>query len=361
MLSALNIYERPEGQRFWVVRCHGGRYYDHFVEGSLIGISHLDLLGLDETGKNTYNLDIDKLREKLSKAYKKSSYSTTRLTSHINQVSTFIKEINIGDIVMTIGHSEIKIGRIVGNPIINRKKIEVISDPQAGQGEIMFADLRRKVCWGPGVNRDILPYGLLRSLRANQAVFNIDTHWEYVYHLIYPFFRYKDSVYFTTNIKQKQSIDGFSVGQFFKLISELEIITGALEESGINIDYLKNNYNSIVEDYILHNKLSLTAKGQFASEGSAYFKLSKKTIRNLTIFYMLYSAIFGSTKLGWDGVVDLKTREKIYQFLGEKFKQNHVDLLRERLQLGVPEYNTKSLEDDSHDNDNAIEPKVIKI
>lgn len=44
MTEDIKIFERPDNQRYWVVRSHGGAYFDHFFRASIIAISHLDWL-----------------------------------------------------------------------------------------------------------------------------------------------------------------------------------------------------------------------------------------------------------------------------------------------------------------------------
>lgn len=50
----IGVFERPENQRYWVVRAQGGDYIDHFRQAGTVAIGHLDELGLPNSNHQPF-------------------------------------------------------------------------------------------------------------------------------------------------------------------------------------------------------------------------------------------------------------------------------------------------------------------
>ena len=79
------------------------------------------------------------------------------------------------------------------------------------------------------------------------------------------------------------------------------------------------------------------------------------------MFFFAYSAVFGSDKLGWDGILDLETRQNIYAFVSDRLDINHGDMMKNNLELSLPDFNTQALEDPSQDGVSEIKTETITI
>lgn len=351
------IFERPEYQRYWVVRANGSIYYKHFLDYSLIACGHLDPLRLPDSYGYPFSPDISDLKKKFEKYHTSLKRSRPQISSRFNQIKSFVYDMKPGDWVMTVGGYEIRLGRIVGRPYINKKPLDVIYDKERDYKVTMESNLRRKVVWGPKFSRSRVPYAIGQSLKANQAIFNIDDHWEALYHVIYPFFRSGPKLYFSANIEQKEDIDNFSLSHFFSLLSEFEIISRSFDEFD---DFLKLSFEDIVSKFMASQQFSLTSKAHFMSDGSIWGALTidPKFGKKVLIFYIAFSAFFGSDILGWDGLVDLETRHKIRDIVLERVEAHHGQMIKEQLKLIRPDYDTFALEDESNDLENDIPQKT---
>ncbi len=110
------IQDVPRDKKFWVVRSgDGGIYYDHFLQNSIVAIGHIDELDYGEIALKDEKL-VDELviRYKQSLLMKKEPLAS--VTNRTGQVLRFIKDISIGDYVMTMDSKRIAVGVITSDP-----------------------------------------------------------------------------------------------------------------------------------------------------------------------------------------------------------------------------------------------------
>ena len=74
------VYEKPEGQRIWVVRASGGTYVQHFKKAGIAAIGHLDDLDLSDNLIPS-ELDMGLIEKSLQRD---PDASRSQVTSHIN-------------------------------------------------------------------------------------------------------------------------------------------------------------------------------------------------------------------------------------------------------------------------------------
>lgn len=219
------LVERPEGQRVWVVRASGGAYLGHFSEHNLIAIGHVDVLQLSEGPISSATLD--QLQKSLQKSDPERAKSS--VSSHVNQVRTFVSLIKRDDLVVTVNSDRLSVGRVTGEAYINHKPLKI------ERGEDVFEmrhNVRRSVVWGPSIPRKSVPATLEMTMLAHQTVFNIDDYWDSVYHLLYPCFHFDGKLYLSANINQTNALDNFSLSQFFLLLSGIEIMAKEMSSDG---------------------------------------------------------------------------------------------------------------------------------
>lgn len=348
----IQIIEKPEGQRYWVVRAQGGDYVQHFRQGSTIAIAHLNPLNLPDEGNTPFVPELSELKKTIfvNEARAGATAWKYRAQTRYGQVRTFVADMAIGDLVVTIDSSRLMVGRIVGHPKIDTVPVRVVHDPIENHYTEMAFDLRRDVNWGPVIKRAHLPTAMKRSISARQTVFNIDNYWESLYHLLYPVFVHNNQLYLSTRIEQKEPISNFSISLLLLVLTELEVFSRASEALSVKgmIDF-QELFNTFLEndDFIL----STTA--EFMSPGSIWSQLgfSDKEGKGIVIGALLFGAIFG-VELGpikIDGVIHKELREQILESFNKRLEIHNVEGIRERLDLRIPNFNTRPLEDSSND------------
>lgn len=348
----MNIYEVPKERRYWVVRAESGRYYDHFIKNNLIALGHLNVLSLPDTPEGKiFNPNAGELTDSFKLYYQNKKEAKKQASSHLAQIKSFTYDMSVGDWVLTVGNNAIRFGRITSSPYINKNTLTVTYGEVGGNGRNVDMDfnLRREVQWGPKLLRNSLPYGLLRSLKANQTLFCVDSNWEAIYHSIYPAFRFENKLYLSAKITTKEKIKNYSITSFFKLLNEIEVI-GKQFSLGESLD----DFDEIFEKYIESDELSITTKAQFYSPGEIWNTItalgSNISLDNWATYTVAaYSMLFGNQKLGFDGLIDLETRKKIWEIVIERIKKNGTEKLLDSLQLEIPKEDTSKLESTKSD------------
>ena len=317
------IIRRPKNQRIWLVRAEGGTLLGNFRKGEVIALGHIDKLALKEDVTTPFIPDQEDLCSKIQRIYKDDELNERSFKSHYNQILRFIYEIKAGDIVVTPDEpyfSRLHLGRVTGLPRVNKKPIEVVKDIHTGRSTVMTYNLRRAVSWGPTISRCDLPDHLQRALSAQQSVSNLDEHWEAIYHILYPVFLNGDDFHFSIKIDTKDNIDNYTISQFFSFLSEMEMASQIIDKPD-NFDEAQflENFRKIA----MNGSLGLLIKARFMSSGDIWGLLADGN--NWVTFYMIYSAIFGSSKLGWDGLIDLHTRQNLSSFIAKRWSEKSGD------------------------------------
>ncbi|QXE92798.1 hypothetical protein KP001_09880 [Geomonas subterranea] len=333
-----DFIERPTLQRYWVVRAQGGHYYDMFINHSLISISHIN--GLNFSDAHPFLPEVDVLQSRMKTNYVRDAKTKAAFTSHFHQVISFIFDMKVGDLVLTVSDTEIRIGRIIGNPkIVNTSIVHYYDETNQ---KTLNHKLRRGVAWGPAFKRKDLPFAVTKSLRANQAVFNIDEHWELIYHLLYPVFRFDNKLYISCNITQRKAINNYAMSIFLQTLSELELAA----KSRIN-----NISNELIIERIISNKindqdLTLTTKAQFFSPGTVWGVLhfAPEHASAMTDFAAAYLSLMSSGAKDTNYHIALTAGA-----LGLVGMAKYWPYVRESLQPQIPHCKTDILEDDSND------------
>lgn len=269
MINYLNIPERPINQRCWVVRAQGGNYVAHFRKSGIVAIGHVDKFYIEDN--EPFFPDLGELKRKFISRIPSSGdrRSKRKALNHFSQTKNFLAQFSIGDLVVTIDGNNLMVGRVIGHPYITRQPIEEY-DPYTRQRIQMSFHLRRKVQWGPIMDRANLPMPMKRSISAWQTVFNIDKYWEYLYHLLYPVFRQSNNLYFSTRINQRESINNYSISLLFNILTEIEALSNAYQVVLGNPDI---HIEDILFDYIGIDNLCLASTAEFMSPGSIWSKV----------------------------------------------------------------------------------------
>lgn len=136
------------------------------------------------------------------------------------------------------------------------------------------------------------------------------------------------------------------VSGLFNLLNDIEVIGKGLSK---NNDI--NNFDQAPSYYINNNKLTITTKAQFQSPGDIWNSIAGMIdIDNWAVYVvMAYAMLFDNQKLGFDGIIDIQTRQKMWDLVLQRKKDNKAEHVIEALKLELPKHNTTPLESDTED------------
>jgi hypothetical protein len=354
----MKIIQRSKEQSYWVVRAQGGRHYLNFLHAEIAAIGHLDHLNINDS-KEPFFPNKNELLESLIRANANAGkkLSEAQIQNHYNQVIRFIFEIKVGDWIICPTDRHIHIGRVISDAFIDKKVVEVVTDSETGASVRMHSSLRRKVLWGPKVKRDDLPFVVNKALRANLSVFSLNDHWDLLYHVLYPFFICDNKIYFSIKIKQKESIDNYSISHLLTFLSEAE----AESQIANNPDMWRHkNFSDQFHALRASGSLHLQTKAQFMSPGDIFANLPMVVgiTEGMLWFYIVYSALFGSEKMGWKGLIHDERQELLLKFISDQWVKSGGKITKESLKLEQSKYDTKMLED--HSKDSRIQVEALE-
>lgn len=325
------LVERPPTQRIWVVRASGGDYVRHFLKHGLVAIGHIDELALaaGEVSAST----LEKLGEALKRKFPDKPRSS--VTSHVNQVKSFCKDIAADDIVVTVTSRSLIIGRVTGTAYVDSAPL-FYTDVNRVEYELKQS-LRRNVEWGPEISRRNVPAALEMTMLAHQTVFNLDKYWDSIYHLLYPCFRFGDRLYLSTNIRQASALDNYSISQLFGLLS-------GVEAAAREFDAIGENAEDIDVAQLSSNNLNLTSKAEFMSPGAIWSTVmmdSTTMVWCVVIYIMLFGGDVKFFKA--DGLIDKQMRQKALTLAMKLFEKYKFSEVRKKLEVDIPRVDTKAL------------------
>lgn len=307
-------------KNYWVIRADGGAYFSKFIEESFVALSHIDDLSLtkekiDNEILNTFSLLLPAQR----KGFRQS------------QVFRFIDKLKKNDWVITIGKREIAIGIIDSDPYL---------DGSGFSNKNYYLGLRRKVKWNTTLKRDHLPYDLQVALKCNQSLFSITKYHESLYHTLFPFFIKGSKVHTSIKLRAQSNIKTRDVINLFELIDEIDIFCHRL----IN----KNEFKEVSPSFV---------KAQFKSPGDiwAIYNDIKTNIPSEVFWFIgTYVAVFGNKLLGFDGLLDNQSKQKILDFALCKLNDKKTKESITNLQIEFPD--NKAIENLPENEKLKIEP-----
>lgn len=343
----MQIYEVPKERRYWFVRADDGFYYDHFIRYGIIALGHIDILDLPESKKSPFIPEFDPIEKKLRKIHEGKDISSRTTSTHLNQVSSFLYDIQVGDWVLTVGADSIRVGRVIGYPRLTKKPLKIVYDVKRDRSVILEYNLRRRVTWGPTILRKKITYGLGQSLRANQTLFNLDKHRDAIYHTLYPAFISDGNLHLSANINTISGVKNYSVAFLFNFLNEMEVLAKEFD-NGIN----KENFDQFFDKYVDNDLLTITTKARFHSSGEIWNIISAigDSLGSWAVYCIVaYSMLFGNQKLGFDGLIDLQTRQKIWDIIISRMSGNKIISVSENLALKAPSNKTEKIETNEND------------
>lgn len=346
-MAECKILEMDLDAACWVVRPgQGYAHYNEFLFGKVAAVGHLDDYISEDTVLNVETADdifnkmyADGAREGLTK------YS---IASNFSQAYKFIFDMNIGDLIFTIGGGDIVAGVITSDAYISEEPISLGEDANVkGKNDLNFK-LRRNVDWGRAYSREKIPLAVRRSFMANQTVFSAAEHVKYIYHWLNVIFISDGVVYTSSKINQTEDIHHYSVTKFSETLNSLEALATLVEEQyfegGVNehidISDVLTKLNKLAEN----ETLNLTTQQLFMSPGDYWTGFTGKTKVSIVAFTIAVCCLFNVSPV-FASVEEQTIANEIYipisEAVGKIQDKNNMELVMRKLELAFPEQNKR--------------------
>jgi predicted Mrr-cat superfamily restriction endonuclease len=316
--------------KYWVVRAGAkAKYYEHFRQHNVIALGHINNLVEEEGIIDTINgAELAKLILNVEKKQKTSQNrnsevqtvddvddeqlpSENQISAKVTQATTFINEMKVGDLVITVDSKWVLLGTITSEAYTEANELFAFKADGTAYERNLAYKLRRKVVWQQAKLRASIPAPIKPSLYAHQTLFSIsDTNRELFSHWLYGIFLEQDKLYFSTAIEEKSKISQFSLVEFQRTIQKLEMLAEKIEHEGINFN------DDLVEDleiqYIIDgmsNAFTLTTKNVFLSPGHMWSEVNG-SIKKRVIMGMLIGGMLNANVEAADDV-DITDQQKV--------------------------------------------------
>ena len=279
----MKLQELDGATKYWVIRPgEKGRYFRHFKDCGVVALGHIDEI-VEEEGI-VESINGGELQVALSDHRKQKRKSTSqtqtsdeirlegsRIVSIVTQVKTFINEVKIGDVVITLNPDRVLVGTVTSDAFIEKGDLRVSSGGVGYTDSVLKYALRRNVDWGQIKKRESIPTVIKSSLSPSQTIFSIsEKNTELFTHWLYSIFLKDGRLYFSTKINKKEKINQFQMLEFQRSIQKLEILTDLV----FGGDLEGKNLLPILEDLYFQygdaDEFSLTAKSSYLSPGNIW-------------------------------------------------------------------------------------------
>jgi len=282
-LDRLKLAYRNSKTNIWLVRATGGKFLEHFRQGGVAAIAHLD-----DTYDHRSAVDaaIPSFNDIQSMLLRKPEYTTTvegtkrsarklngKGTRKLRQITSFNEKIKVGDIIVSTDGDALVIGICNGPAYFSSDPI-VIEIPENAEPEYtppkMNHRLRRDVVWGPRISRFNLPGAIKKTLQGQQTIIDLQKHWDKFYHLVYPFFVDENYLYISNKIASAGAVDNLFIGGLLQNISLMQLFAREIDETGtIDLESIVRllNFEIGLGDF------SATTKAEFMSPGDLWNRI----------------------------------------------------------------------------------------
>jgi hypothetical protein len=282
-LDRLKLAYRNSSTNIWLVRATGGKFLEHFRQGGVVAIGHLD-----DTydHRNSADSSIPNFNDIQSMLLRKPEYTTTvegtkrsakklngKGTKKLRQIACFNEKIKQGDIIVSTDGDALVIG-ICGGPAFFSSDPVTIEVPKDADPEFrapkMYHRLRREVTWGPRISRFNLPGAIKKTLQGQQTIIDLQKHWDKFYHLVYPFFVDENYLYISNKITSSGAVNNLAIGGLLQNISLMQLFAQEIEETG-SIDL--ESIVRLLNFELGLGELSATTKAEFMSPGDLWNRI----------------------------------------------------------------------------------------
>ncbi|EME2526406.1 hypothetical protein ACS769_15840 [Yersinia enterocolitica] len=347
-MVSCKVLDMDLSSQCWVVRAgNGSEFFNHFLDNKLAAIGHFDDFINDTTLID--NSGFDDIVLKFYADAKKKELSQQVISANVNQVRKFIFEMNVGDIIFTIGDHHVVAGVITSEPYISEGVLTKHEEPLSPRD--MSFKLRRNIEWGRLYPKDDIPMAIRRTFWANQTVFSASEHTKSIYHWLNSVFISGSTVYASSRINQKDDIHHYSVTQFSNALNKIEALAHIIEYRIANnqrIDDITLDEVKVCLNYLANeNLLTLTTQQSFMSPGDYWTGFSSNSRQSIIAFTLAFCSLlnvepaFSSEQ---DTEIALAMSGPVNSLVNQIKIENNIPFAEQKLELTLPFQNKKVVE-----------------
>lgn len=298
--------------KYWVVRAGThAKFYEHFKQNEIVSLGHIDeitnengilkiidpekltTLILDNITSKKKQIEVTSLNSVDHEDKDSNEPSINQISSTVSQVNTFVNEMKIGDVIITLNDKYVLVGTIKSESYIDNTTLIAYNKLGTALERKLSYKLRRKIEWNTPKERSTIPKPIRATFNAHQTIFSIsDTNEELLLHWLYGMYQKENSLFFSTKIEEKNRISQFNLTEFQRAIQKLELIAEKISKNNLNLsnDIIK----TIDEQYIrsgLANEFTLSTKNSFMSPGNIWSEV-RGDAKKLAVFSILLGLLF---------------------------------------------------------------------
>ncbi len=131
------------------------------------------------------------------------------------QVLSFIREMNVGDVVFTLSGGNIYPGLISSDAY-------VAFDSFSSSERFI---VRRSVTWGDPIERNKIPVTLAKSFHAYQAIFSLGDNSKEIHHWLSAFFISENTYYSSLRVNQAGDLSHHSLKNLSEVMDRLQVLS----------------------------------------------------------------------------------------------------------------------------------------
>lgn len=304
-MSTNTIPVIPLSKHYWLVRTHGGRYYDEFRRGGFIGINWCDI---------TFE-DIDaKTRDELTSMLKDNDPDVRNPQNASRQLHIFRRVMKPGDTIIITGRnsSQFSIGEVAedGFYVEDVSEIDLEENPSRCPYQ-----KRRKVRWIKQVSKYDVQMPMFKLLQhAQHTITDAEEYKDVIESMVHDFFIRGDYAQLTLKVRKDGHIPALT---FFSLGKEvLELAEEFMQQSELTKD---------IDLEQIETQININSPGSFNFRGNA------KAVAVIGLVVLLCTGGGVSIPLpATDVSIDAEFNgliPEVRKFLNDKQEREHRDLL----------------------------------
>lgn len=196
-LLGIKYAEISKNARYWLIRTYGGKYYDTFLNEKFVGLGWYWEKDLCEKLKISPS---SSEYAQIIKRYKKNNY-------YQRIINTFIKEIKIGDFIISPAYraSKVLFGKIDGDIIFTN--------------EFPYSR-KRAVQWIKEVEWEELPKTMIKFLSTQNSLCSANNISNEIERLIYDFYFKDNQAYIKLQVQRQEAISLKSINELLTCLTK---------------------------------------------------------------------------------------------------------------------------------------------
>ena len=120
MTTELKLREISSETNYWVVRAgEAGKFFQHFTQGNIISIGHLNEMPSVSTSQINDTSEFEQLLTSYKAQLVPNQKSKSSTTVKISQVKKFVSDIKVGDVVLSLSDDYIIAGTVSSEAYID--------------------------------------------------------------------------------------------------------------------------------------------------------------------------------------------------------------------------------------------------